>query len=206
MITKGKSSHRGSVVNKYDWYPWGRRFGPWNRSVGWGSGIAMSCGVQGCRLGLDPVLLWLWCTSVVAAPIWPLAWESPCAMGVVLKRQKTKQNKTPKNPKPKQKKAENCLKRKKKRKEFMAYITQSPEMGQLWLWLDSGLKPFTRTWFWSSLISPSSMLPSVLAPFIETWQQKLYPQFLSGSYSSKEISETDICCLLLTWLGSCAHL
>ena len=50
----------------------------------------MSCGV-GCRCGLDPVLLWLWPAAV--APIQPLAWESSYALGVALKRQKTKKEK-----------------------------------------------------------------------------------------------------------------
>ena len=48
----------------------------------------MSCGV-GCRCGSDLALLWLWCRPVAKAPIGPLAWEPPCAMGVALKR-KTK--------------------------------------------------------------------------------------------------------------------
>ena len=46
----------------------------------------MSCGV-GCRRGSDPVLLWLWPTAV--APIRPLAWESPYAVGVALKKKKS---------------------------------------------------------------------------------------------------------------------
>ena len=45
----------------------------------------MSCGA-GCRCGLDPVLLWHRLAAV--APIQPLAWEPPCAMGAALKRQK----------------------------------------------------------------------------------------------------------------------
>ena len=47
----------------------------------------MSCGV-GCRRGSDLVLLWLWCRLTATAPIRPLAWESPYATGVNLKRQK----------------------------------------------------------------------------------------------------------------------
>ena len=70
--------------------------------------------------------------------------------------------------------ANNCLKRK---NEFMAYVTDSPGMGQLRLWLDSGVKPVPRACFWSSLNLPSSVLVSVLALFVESWQQKLYPQF-----------------------------
>ena len=51
----------------------------------------MSCGV-GCGRGLDSVLLWL-CSPAATAPIRPLAWEPPCAMGAALemtKRQKKK--------------------------------------------------------------------------------------------------------------------
>ena len=49
----------------------------------------MSCDVS-CRCGLDPMLLWLWHRLVATAPIRPLAWEPPCAVGVALKRQKKK--------------------------------------------------------------------------------------------------------------------
>ena len=38
----------------------------------------------------DLALLWLWCRMAAVAPIRPLAWEPPYAMGVALKRQKTK--------------------------------------------------------------------------------------------------------------------
>ena len=41
----------------------------------------------------DPALLWLWCRPAAAAPIRPLAWEPPYAMGAALKRQKTKKKK-----------------------------------------------------------------------------------------------------------------
>ena len=53
----------------------------------------MSCGV-GCRLGSDPMLLWLWGRPAAVAPILPLAWEPPYPTGVALK--KTEQNKTKK--------------------------------------------------------------------------------------------------------------
>ena len=52
----------------------------------------MSCGVGG-RHGLDPTLLWLWFRSVATAPIGPLAWEPPYAVGAAqekAKRQKKK--------------------------------------------------------------------------------------------------------------------
>ena len=42
----------------------------------------------------DLALLWLWYRLEATAAIRPLAWEPPCAAGVALKRQKTKQNKT----------------------------------------------------------------------------------------------------------------
>ena len=42
--------------------------------------LPMSCGA-GCRLGLDPALLWLWHRLEAAALIRPLAWEPPCAAG-----------------------------------------------------------------------------------------------------------------------------
>ena len=57
---------------------------------GLGSGIAVSYGV-GHRGGSDPALLrlCLW----PAAAIWSLAWETPCAAGVALKKQKKKKEK-----------------------------------------------------------------------------------------------------------------
>ena len=39
----------------------------------------------------DPALPWLWCRSVARAPIRPLAWESPYAVGTAL--EKTNNNK-----------------------------------------------------------------------------------------------------------------
>ena len=47
----------------------------------------MSCGI-GHRCDSD--LAWLWHTLVATAPIGPLAWEPPYAVGAALKRQKTK--------------------------------------------------------------------------------------------------------------------
>ena len=55
----------------------------------------MSCCV-GCRLGSDPVLLWLWSRPAATAPIQPLVWEPLYAVGVALekaKRQKKKKKK-----------------------------------------------------------------------------------------------------------------
>ena len=58
-------------------------------SVGWGSRVAMSCGV-GCRLGLDSELLWLWYRPAAAALIRPLAWEIPYASSLALKSKRKK--------------------------------------------------------------------------------------------------------------------
>ena len=58
----------------------------------------MNCGV-GRRRGLDPALLWQWPSPAATALIRPLAWEPPHAIGVALKRQKTKQNRTKKTVK-----------------------------------------------------------------------------------------------------------
>ena len=53
----------------------GCRFDPWPCHVG-------------RRHGSDRLLLWLWHRPAATAPIGPLAWESPYAMGAALKRQK----------------------------------------------------------------------------------------------------------------------
>ena len=45
----------------------------------------MNCGV-GYRCALDLALLWLWHRPASIAPIGPLAWKPPYAMGVALKR------------------------------------------------------------------------------------------------------------------------
>ena len=65
---------------------------PWPRSVGEGSGIAVSCGV-GHRHSSDLALLWLWCRPEATAPIRTLAWEFPYAVDAALKRQKNKNKK-----------------------------------------------------------------------------------------------------------------
>ena len=56
----------------------------------------MSCRV-GCRRRLDPALLWLWHRPVATAPIRPLAWEPPYAVGLALEKNKqTKKKQTKK--------------------------------------------------------------------------------------------------------------
>ena len=52
----------------------------------------MSCGV-GHRHGSDPAWLCLWCRLAAAAPIGPLAWEPPYAMGAALEMAKRQQQK-----------------------------------------------------------------------------------------------------------------
>ena len=63
--------------------------------MGWGSSIAVSCGV-GRRRGSVPTLLWLCCRPVAVALIRPLAWEPPYAARVAqekAKRQKDQKKK-----------------------------------------------------------------------------------------------------------------
>ena len=54
----------------------------------------MSCGVA-CRRGLNLalLLLWLWHRPAAMAPIGPLAWELPYAVGAALKSKKEKERK-----------------------------------------------------------------------------------------------------------------
>ena len=73
-------------------FPWRHRFHPWPHSVGYGCGVAMSGGV-GHRCGSDPTMLWLWCRQVAVAPIVPLAWEPPYAVGTALKKKKRQRKK-----------------------------------------------------------------------------------------------------------------
>ena len=49
----------------------------------------MSCGVSR-RQYSDPALLWLWRRLAAAAPIRPLAWEPPYAVGAALEKTKKK--------------------------------------------------------------------------------------------------------------------
>ena len=56
-----------------------------------GLGIWCCCELwcrEGRGCGWDPKLLWLWHRPAVVAPIGPLAWELPYAMGVALKKKK----------------------------------------------------------------------------------------------------------------------
>ena len=64
----------------------------WPCSEGWGSGIAMGCGV-GHRHGSESTLLWLWNRLAATAPIQPLAWAPPYAAGAALEKDKKTQNK-----------------------------------------------------------------------------------------------------------------
>ena len=53
----------------------------------------MSCGV-GHRHDLDLALLWLWRRPAAVAPVGPLAWDPPYAVGVALKSKKKKKKRT----------------------------------------------------------------------------------------------------------------
>ena len=60
----------------------------------------MSCGGGRRSPGLDPGLLWLWLRLAAVAPIGPLAWELPYAMGAALKIKKAKNKSKNKTKKP----------------------------------------------------------------------------------------------------------
>ena len=52
--------------------------------------VLLSAVVLSHRLGSDTALLWLWCRPAAVALIRPQVWESPYAVGVVLKSKKKK--------------------------------------------------------------------------------------------------------------------
>jgi len=56
----------------------------------------VSCGA-GCRCGSDPVLLWLWHRLEATAPIQPLAWEPPYAVGAAQRNSKKTKKKNNNN-------------------------------------------------------------------------------------------------------------
>ena len=70
--SKKQSSRRGSAVNK-------------PRRVSMRTHVQSLASLKWVK---DPTLLWLWCRPAATAPIQPLAWELPYAVGAVLKRQK----------------------------------------------------------------------------------------------------------------------
>ena len=57
--------------------------------MGYRSGVALGCGV-GHRCSSDLALLWLWLRLAATAPIPPLAWEPPYAVGAALESKKKK--------------------------------------------------------------------------------------------------------------------
>ena len=73
-----ESSHHGAVETNLTRNHEVAGIDPWPRSVGQGSGIAVSCGV-GHRRSSDLALPWLWHRLAAAAPIGPLPWEPPYA-------------------------------------------------------------------------------------------------------------------------------
>ena len=91
-IVPSQSSHRGAVET----YPTRNHevagsINPWPRSVGWGSSVAVSCGVDG-RRGLDPALLRLWHRPGATALIRPLACEPPYITGAALEKTKKRKD------------------------------------------------------------------------------------------------------------------
>ena len=52
----------------------------------------MSCGT-GCKHSSYLASLWLWCRPTAGAPIQPLAWEPPYALGAALKQRQKKKKK-----------------------------------------------------------------------------------------------------------------
>ena len=67
-------------------------------SPGSPSGLRIQrCHELWCRLGSDLAWLWLWYRPAAVTLIWPVAWESPYAMGVALKRILKKRKKENKN-------------------------------------------------------------------------------------------------------------
>ena len=63
-----------------------------SRSVGGGSGVAMSCGVGG-RRGSDPALPWLWCRPAAVALIRPPNLGTSICRGCSPKKDKKKKKK-----------------------------------------------------------------------------------------------------------------
>ena len=71
------------------------------------------------RHSSDLILLWLWCRPTAAAPIQPLAWELPYAIGAALKRKKNLKIKNKEFSKRNAlEKASNLLKIEKQNREF----------------------------------------------------------------------------------------
>ena len=60
--------------------------------MGYGSSIAMSCGV-GHKRSSDPALLWLWCRPAAVDLIGPLARKPPLAADVALKKKRKQKKK-----------------------------------------------------------------------------------------------------------------
>ena len=75
--------------SKSNSHPGGCGFDPWPRSVGQGSGVAMSGGV-GHRGSSNPTWLGLGCRLAAAVPIRLLVWELLYVVGVALKIAKSK--------------------------------------------------------------------------------------------------------------------
>ena len=105
--------------------------------------------------GKHPVLPWLWCRPAAAAPIQPLAWEPPYAVGAALKRQ-NKKNKNKKNPSKKAQlqrsvqeheslqpektaKCDMCLQEKPQKVILCGGLSEGPKSRPSWLWNPSNI-------------------------------------------------------------------
>ena len=55
--------------------------------------LALPWAVVWSQTWLRSGMLWPWCRPAAVAPIWPLAWELPYAVGAALKRKRKKKNK-----------------------------------------------------------------------------------------------------------------
>ena len=85
----------------------------------------MSYGV-GCRRSSDPALLWLWHRLAATAPIRPLAWEPPHAMGAAHEMAKRQKNK-------KQKKRKKSTTRKKGPKQYKHMEKNNMLLNNQWI-------------------------------------------------------------------------
>ena len=81
----------------------------------------MSCGV-GRRRGSDLALLWLWCRPVTTAPIGPLAWEPPYALGAAQEKAKIQKKKKRKKERKRKETKQKKNPAKSTRKKFLAHI------------------------------------------------------------------------------------
>ena len=84
----------------------------------------MCCGI-GHRQDSDPKLLWLWCRPAATAPIRPLAWEPPFALGAALEKAKRQKiNKQTNKQKTKKNKTETKTRKQAAKEVFVTYFIE----------------------------------------------------------------------------------